>query len=108
MTTAFPYWEYRPGGWATDNQILREFDRPVTVSEALLATLLEAVDTWPELDEMPPMTKLANLDIINMLAEDWMPGDRKEFRSIEFKSGGLVVNIIYGATSVRILIKRSV
>ena len=67
MSESSPYQGSEPTGWSTDSQIVREFDRPVRVSEAVIETLIEAVEDWPELSRSPPVFEFVDTDNLDGL-----------------------------------------
>jgi len=67
MAESSPHRESEPTGWSTDSQIVREFDRPVRVSDAVIETLIEAVEDWPELSRSPPVFEFVDADKLDAI-----------------------------------------
>jgi hypothetical protein len=92
-------------GWTTETELVREFDRPVNVAEAVILSVTEAIDEWPELSETPPLYHFVNTDNLNGLfkskatdGSNWLPAATFRFQSCQ-------VRVLYGST-VRVIIRR--
>ncbi len=92
-------------GWTTETELVREFDRPVNVAEAVILSVTEAIDEWPELSETPPLYHFVDTDNLKGLFKSkatdggsWLPAATFQFQSCR-------VRVLYGST-VRIIIKR--
>ena len=91
--------------WSTDTQLVRGFERPVVVSEAVISTLMEAVDHWPELNESPPVFEFVDADNLDGLFKTRAVDDTSHTPSVEFLFQGALVTVLYGST-VRVIVER--
>lgn len=92
-------------GWTADTELVREFDNPASVVDAVIATVTEAIEAWPELSEDPPLFDFVDAEHLDDLfgpdateAGRWLPSVRFEFQ-------GCGVTVLYGRT-VRVIIER--
>lgn len=92
-------------GWTTETELVREFDRPVNVAEAVTLAVADAIDEWSELSETPPLYHFVDADNLNGLFKSkatdggsWLPAATFQFQSCQ-------VQVLYGST-VRVIIKR--
>jgi len=72
--------------WSTDTQLVHGFERPVVVSEAVLSTLMEAVDHWPELSRSPPVFEFVDVDKLDGLFKTRAVEETGHLPSVEFLS----------------------
>jgi hypothetical protein len=105
MAKSSPDRESRPKGWSTDSHIVREYDRPVRVSEAVIETLMEAVEDWPELSRDPPVFEFVDADKLDGLFKTRAVEKTSHIPSVEFLFQDTLVTVMY-ATTVRIIVKR--
>lgn len=95
----------RRSGWATDTQLIREFDRPVNVSDAAALTVSEAVEKWSDLSDTPRLTHYVDAERLDGLFETeatdaggWLP-------SVAFEFQGCQVTVLYGS-AIRVIVDR--
>ncbi|TKR24689.1 HalOD1 output domain-containing protein [Natronomonas salsuginis] len=93
--------------WSTDTQLVKGFERPVVVSEAVLSTLMEAVDHWPELSRSPPVFEFVDVDKLNGLFKSRAVDETSYTPSVEFLFQDALVTVLYGST-VRVIVERDV
>ena len=105
MAESSPYRESEPTGWSTDSQIVREFDRPVRVSGAVIETLIEAVEDWPELSRSPPVFEFVDADKLDGLFKTRTVEETSYMPSVEFLFQDALVTVLYGST-VRVIVER--
>jgi len=105
MAESSPHRESEPTGWSTDSQIVREFDRPVRVSDAVIETLMQAVEDWPELSRSPPVFEFVDADKLDGLFKTRAVEETSHMPSVEFPFQGALVTILYGST-VRVIVER--
>jgi hypothetical protein len=90
--------------WTSDTELVREFDRPVDVVDAVSSTVDEAVQRWSELSETPSLYQFVDVESLDRLfkteATDsrWLP-------SVEFQFQSCRVTLLYGS-SLRIIVER--
>ncbi len=94
----------RTRGWTSDTEVVREFDRPVSMVDAVTSTVGTATETWSELSEDPPLFEFIDVENLDGLfrseaARGGWPS------SVEFEFQGCAVTILYGRT-VRVVIER--
>jgi hypothetical protein len=92
-------------GWTTDTKLVRGFDRPVNVSDAIVTTLSEAIQQWPELSETPPLYQFVDAEKLNGLFKTKAVDDYRWTPSVEFQFQGCRVTLLHGS-SVRVIIER--
>lgn len=97
--------ESEPTGWSTDSQIVREFDRPVRVSDAVIETLMEAVEDWPELSRSPPVFEFVDADKLDGLFKTRAVDETSHMPSVEFLFQDALVTVMYAST-VRVIVER--
>lgn len=95
----------RSGGWETDTKLVREFARPVSVVDAVTATVSEAVETWPELSETPPLYEFVDVEKLDGLFKTRATDDTRWLPSAAFRFQGCRVTVMYGR-SIRVMIER--
>jgi len=105
MAQSSPHRESEPTGWSTDSQIVREFDRPVRVSDAVIETLMEAVEDWPELSRSPPVFEFVDADKLDGLFKTRTVEETSYMPSVEFLFQDALVTVLYGST-VRVIVER--
>jgi hypothetical protein len=91
--------------WSTDTQLVKGFERPVVVSEAVLNTLMEAVDHWPELSRSPPVFEFVDVDKLDGLFKTRAVEETGHLPSVEFLFQDALVTVLYGST-VRVIVER--
>jgi hypothetical protein len=92
-------------GWTTDTELIREFDRPTTVEDAVVSTVLEAVEKWPELSETPPLAQFVAVENLNELFRSKATDDSGWLPSVAFRFQGSRVTVLYGS-SIRVIVDR--
>ena len=107
MAESLPHRESAPTGWSTNSQIVREFDRPVRVSEAVIETLIEAVDHWPELSRSPPVFEFADVYKLDGLFKTRTVDETSHMPSVECPFQDVLVTVMYAST-VRVIVEREV
>ena len=105
MAQSSPHRESEPTGWSTDSQIVREFDRPVRVSDAVIETLMEAVEDWPELSRSPPVFEFVDADKLDGLFKTRTVEETSHMPSVEFLFQDVLVTVMYAST-VRVIVER--
>lgn len=91
-------------GWTTETELAREFDRPVDVADAVISTVLEAVEQWPELSETPPLCHFIDTEQLNGLFKTKAVDDSGWIPSIKFHFQSCRVTLLYGS-SIRVIIE---
>lgn len=91
--------------WTTDTELVREFDRPVDVADAVTLTVVEAMEEWPELSETPPLDHFVDAEQLDGLfrakatdVSGWLPSVKFQFQSCR-------VTLLYGS-SIRMIVER--
>ena len=105
MAESSPHRESEPTGWSTDSQIVREFDTPVRVSDAVIETLIEAVEDWPELSRSPPVFEFVDADKLDGLFKTRTVEETSHMPSVEFLFQDVLVTVMYAST-VRVIVER--
>jgi hypothetical protein len=105
MAKGSPHQETASKGWSTDSQIVREFDRPVRVSDAVIETLTKAIEDWSELSKFPPVAEFVDADNLDGLFKTRAVDDTSHIPSVEFLFQDALVTVMYGAT-VRVIIEQ--
>lgn len=98
-------WEPVPAGLSTDSLVVREFDRPTVISNAVMMTIMEAVDRWPTLSDSPPVVDYVDVDQLDGLFKTRAVDDTGHIPSVEFRFQGALVTVLYAST-VRVIIER--
>ena len=94
-----------PTGWSTDSQIVREFDRPVRVSDAVIETIDKAVEDWHELSSSPPLFEFVDADNLDGLFKTRTVEKTSYMPSVEFVFQDALVTVMYAST-VRVIVER--
>ncbi|WP_265338737.1 HalOD1 output domain-containing protein [Halalkalirubrum salinum] len=105
MAKISPHRESEPTGWSTDSQIVCEFDRPVRVSDAVIETLMEAVEDWPELSRSPPVFEFVDPDKLDGLFKTRTVEGTSHMPSVEFLFQDALVTVMYAST-VCVIVER--
>ncbi|GGJ04248.1 hypothetical protein GCM10008995_12550 [Halobellus salinus] len=84
---------------------MREFDRPVRVSDAVIETLIEAVNDWPDLSESPPVFEFVDVDKLDGLFKTRAVEKTSHMPSVEFLFQDALVTVLYGS-AVRVIVER--
>ena len=92
-------------GWSSETDLVREFPRPVNVTDAVSSTVAEAVDTWPELSDTPPLFEFVDTEKLDGLFGTRATGDGQRIPSADFQFQGCQVTVLYGRT-IRVIIQR--
>jgi hypothetical protein len=90
--------------WSTNTHVVREFDRSVRVSDAVMETLMEAVEEWPELSRSPTVFEFVDTDNLDGLFKT-RAVDESHTPSVEFLFQGALVTVMYAST-VRVIVER--
>lgn len=92
-------------GWTTDTELVREFDRPLNVENAVISTVEEAIKQWPELSETPPLYKFVDTEKLDGLFKTKATDDSGWLPSVEFQFQSCRVTLLCGS-STHVIIKR--
>jgi hypothetical protein len=94
----------RPRGWTTDTEMVREFDRPIGVDDALTSTVVEAIERWSELSDSQPLHDVVDASRLDGLfdTDAITAGNLPEVR---FRFQDCLVTVLYGRT-VRVIVER--
>jgi hypothetical protein len=92
-------------GWTTDTELVREFERPVNVVDAVSSTVEDAIGQWPELSQTPPLYQFVEVENLDGLFNTKSTGDSKRLPSAEFQFQSSRVTLLYGL-SIRVIIER--
>lgn len=95
----------QPQGWETDTKLVREFARPVRVTDAVITTVSAAIATWPEVSETPPLYEFVDVEKLDGLFKTKATDDSKWLPSATFRFQGCRVTVMYGR-SIRVMIER--
>lgn len=93
------------GGWTTDAELVREFERPVNVADAVIFTVDEATDKWAELSEAPPLYHFVDAESLDGLFKTNAEDDSGFLPSATFNFQGCRITVLYGAR-VRVVVRR--
>jgi hypothetical protein len=92
-------------GWSTDTELVRKFDRPINIVDAVCSTVDEAIQQWSELSETPPLYQFVNVENLDGLfktkatdSSGWLPSAEFQFQSCR-------VTLLY-SSSIRVIIER--
>lgn len=97
----------RVEGWETDTKLVRRFDRPVNVVDAVVSTVSEAVEAWPGLSETPPLYQFVDVDNLDGLFKTKATDDSRWLPSAAFRFQGCRVTVLYGRC-IRVMIEQDV
>ena len=92
-------------GWTTDTQLVREFDRPFNVGDAVRSAVTDAIERWSELSETPPLYNFIDTDRLNGLFKTKAIDDSGWLPSTEFQFQTCRVTVLYGPV-IRVIIER--
>ncbi len=92
-------------GWKTEEELVKTFDRPVNVQDAVGMTVIEAVKEWPELSDTPPLTEFVDVEYLDDLFRTAGADARRRLPSVSFYFQGCQVMVLYGS-AVRVIIER--
>ncbi|ESS13050.1 MAG: hypothetical protein A07HR60_00059 [uncultured archaeon A07HR60] len=92
-------------GYTTETELVRRYDRPVKVSDAVTSTVTEAIDQWSELSTSPPLWEFVDADKLDGLFKTKANDDSTFRPSVEFNFQGCRVVVLYGP-SIRVIIDR--
>jgi hypothetical protein len=92
-------------GWTTDTKLVREFDRPVVVSDAVVESLVEAMESWPELRDTLPVAEFVDAEKLDGLFKTRAVDDTGHVPSLEFRFQQALVTVMY-ASRVRVIVER--
>ena len=105
MAESSPHRESTVEAWSTNTHVVREFDRPVRVSDAVMETLMEAVEEWPELSRSPTVFEFVDTDNLDGLFKTRAVDEISHTPSVEFLFQGALVTVMYAST-VRVIVER--
>lgn len=91
--------------WTTDGELLREFDRPVDVADAVGTSVGSAIEEWSELSRAPPLYEFVDLEKLDGLFGTRATDDGAVLPSATFQFQSCRVTVLYGST-VRVIIDR--
>lgn len=92
-------------GWETESELVRTYDRPATISDAVTSTVMDAVRQWPELSETPPLYQFVDVEHLDGLFKTKATDDSGWIPSVEFPFQSCRVTVMCGS-SVRVIVKR--
>lgn len=92
-------------GWTTDTELVREFDRPALVSDAVIQTITDAIEAWPELSDSPSVFEFVDADKLDGLFKTRAVDDAGHVPSLEFRFQRALVTVMY-ASRVRVIVER--
>ena len=92
-------------GWTTEAELVREFDRPVNVADAVSSTVAEAIGQWPELSETPPLYRFVDVEKLDGLFKTNATDDSSVLPSAKFRFQDCQVTVLYGS-SILVIIQR--
>lgn len=92
-------------GWSTESELVREFDRPANVSDAVTSTVTEAIDKWEDLSSTPPLWEFVDTNKLDGLFKTKATDDSGWLPSAEFQFQGCRVTVLYGST-INIIVER--
>lgn len=92
-------------GWTTEAELVREFDRPVNVTDAVSLTIGEAIERWSELSETPPLYQFVDVEKLDGLFKTTATDDSSLLPSAKFRFQGCQVTLLYGS-SILVIIQR--
>lgn len=92
-------------GWTTETELVRGFDRPVMVADAVGVTIHEAIQEWSELSETPPLHRSVDAENLDGLFRPQATGDSGWLPSVNFQHQSCRVTVLYGS-SVRVIVER--
>jgi hypothetical protein len=92
-------------GYTTETELVRRYDRPVKVSDAVTSTVTEAIDQWSELSTSPPLWEFVDADKLDGLFKTKANDDSSFRPSVEFNFQKCRVTVLYGP-SIRVIIGR--
>ncbi|ERH10024.1 MAG: hypothetical protein J07HX64_01791 [halophilic archaeon J07HX64] len=93
--------------WSTKTELVREFDRPADVVDAVSRTADEAVRRWSELSETPSLSQFVDIDGLDGLFKPKATDHAEWIPSVEFQFQSCRVTLLYGS-SIRIIVERDV
>ena len=95
----------RVDGWETDTKLVRQFDRPVSVVDAVVSTVSEAIEAWPGLSETPPLYQFVDAQKLDGLFKTKATDDSGWLPSAVFRFQGCRVTVLYGRC-IRVMIEQ--
>lgn len=93
-------------GFTTESELVRVFDRPTNVSDAVTSTVTEAVDKWSELSSAPPLWEFVDTNKLDGLFKTKATDDSGWLPSAEFQFQGCRVTVLYGS-SINVIVERN-
>ena len=95
----------RPSGWTTETKLVRTYDRPNSVGDAITSTVKEAVQRWQELSDTPPLYQFVDVEKLEGLFKTKATDDSGWLPSAEFQFQSCRVTVLYGSP-VNVIIER--
>lgn len=92
-------------GWTTDTELVREFDQPVNIVDAVSSTVDEAIQQWSELSETPSLYQFVEIENLDGLFKTKATDDSRWLPSAKFRFQSCWVTLLYGS-SIRVIIER--
>lgn len=92
-------------GWMSDSELVREFARPVDVTDAVVSTVQEATDKWQDLSERPLLSDFVDAKKLDGLFKTKAVDDSQWLPSAEFRFQCCRVTVLYGR-EIRVIIQR--
>ncbi|ESS05710.1 MAG: hypothetical protein A07HB70_02190 [uncultured archaeon A07HB70] len=92
-------------GWTTETELVRTYDRPVNVVDAVGVAVTDAVEEWPELSETPPLHRFVDGEKLNGLFGPEATDGNGQIPSVDFRFQGCRVTVMYGS-SIRVIVRR--
>ncbi|WP_299269334.1 HalOD1 output domain-containing protein [Halorientalis sp.] len=96
---------HNASGWETATDLVREYDRPVSVGDAVHAAVIDAAEAWPEVSDEPPLQHFVDIERLDGLFKTKATDDSGWLPSVSFRFQGCQINVLYGAV-IRVIIDR--
>jgi hypothetical protein len=93
-------------GWATETELVRTFDRPTDIADAIILTVAEAIQQWPTLSATPPLYQFVDVEQLDGLFKTKAVDDSSWIPSVEFQFQGGRVTVLYGS-SIHVIVDRN-
>lgn len=92
-------------GWTSDSELVREFARPVAVADAVVSTVYEAINKWPDLSNTPPLYDFVDVERLDGLFRSKAVDSSRWAPSVEFRFQSCQVTVLYGR-EIRVIVQR--
>jgi hypothetical protein len=93
-------------GWGTETELVRTYDRPVNVVDAVGVAVTDAIEEWPELSETPPLHRFVDGEQLDGLFGPEATDGSGRLPSVDFQFQGCRVTVMYGS-SIRVIVRRN-